>query len=315
MNLDDKENKNAKPKLSIVICTLNRSKYLKILLESFLLQESNDHYEIVIVDNGSVDGTPSLIRQYEKILPLTLINEHSLGHSNARNAGVQQSLAPWVLFLDDDVQLPPNFIVKVIEKTRTAEFTCFGGPSYPKYLNKKPKWIDKDFERIDLEINPDCSIKKGALAGCNMAVLKSNIEKHGGFSNHLGMKGTKVGYGDDDEIQIKIKKHGGKIGFFKELYLYHYVLPHKQRVKWHLFSAFEHGKIRGYLYRTKNEWITDSFLKTFLAMLFYKIPMNCIRLAWDREYFWQNLVIDSISPTLYKIGRAYAVINKEKSVV
>ena len=86
-------------KISIIIPTLNRVKYLPRALDS-AFNQTFKAAEIIVVDNGSSDGTLEFIK--EKYPLVTLLEESKLGVSAARNKGIISSKSDWVAFLDSD---------------------------------------------------------------------------------------------------------------------------------------------------------------------------------------------------------------------
>ena len=91
-------NKN-KYKISVVIPTLNRINTLQRALDS-VINQTYKAAEIIVVDNGSSDGTLKFLReQYPKI---TILTENKIGVSSARNKGIKNSINQWIALLDSD---------------------------------------------------------------------------------------------------------------------------------------------------------------------------------------------------------------------
>lgn len=104
---------------SIIILTRNRENLLKQCLNS-LLSYKNNHHEIIIIDNGSQDGTRKTLKNYKNI---TLIkNKKNIGVASGRNLGVKKALGKYVIFLDDDTLVKENDalskIIKFMERNR-----------------------------------------------------------------------------------------------------------------------------------------------------------------------------------------------------
>ena len=88
-----------KYKISVVIPTLNRINTLQRALDS-VINQTYKPAEIIVVDNGSSDGTLKFLReQYPKITTLT---ENKVGVSSARNKGIKKSINQWIALLDSD---------------------------------------------------------------------------------------------------------------------------------------------------------------------------------------------------------------------
>ena len=88
-----------KYKISVVIPTLNRINTLQRALDS-VINQTYKPAEIIVVDNGSSDGTLKFLReQYPKI---TILTENKKGVSSARNKGIKKSINQWIALLDSD---------------------------------------------------------------------------------------------------------------------------------------------------------------------------------------------------------------------
>lgn len=88
-----------KYKISVVIPTLNRINTLQRALDS-VINQTYKPAEIIVVDNGSSDGTLKFLKeQYPKI---TILTENKIGVSSARNKGIKKSINQWIALLDSD---------------------------------------------------------------------------------------------------------------------------------------------------------------------------------------------------------------------
>lgn len=123
--------------ISVVILTLNSLKFIKPCLDSILSQEANA-LEIIVVDNGSVDGTVIFIK--ENYPQVNLIqNKINLGAAKARNQGIQAAKSQWVLSLDCDVVLAKDFLDNIENAIKSLAANI--GMIQPKILQKDQKTI------------------------------------------------------------------------------------------------------------------------------------------------------------------------------
>ena len=104
-------------KVSVIIPTYNSEKYLDECLKSVINQTFRD-YEIIIVDNKSEDNTLKIIEKYMKDNKnITLIRlDRNLKQGIARNTGVQNSIGEYIMFVDSDDKVSPEFINKMYNK-------------------------------------------------------------------------------------------------------------------------------------------------------------------------------------------------------
>jgi glycosyltransferase involved in cell wall biosynthesis len=98
--------------VSVIITTCNRSTYLKEAIESVLAVQSQKFYlEVIVVDDGSTDDTPEVLKQY----PIVHLRSGGVGMANARNIGLRAAKGDFVTLLDDDDVWLPNNIASHIE--------------------------------------------------------------------------------------------------------------------------------------------------------------------------------------------------------
>lgn len=87
---------------SVVIPTHNRLEVLVEVLQSLENQEGAPSFEVVVVDDGSTDGTSDWLRHRSFRLPLRVLTQENRGPAAARNTGVAVAAGRWVAFLGDD---------------------------------------------------------------------------------------------------------------------------------------------------------------------------------------------------------------------
>ena len=98
-------------KVSVIIPTYNREKFVGRAIESVLNQTYKD-YEIIVVDDGSMDNTKSVLAQFDNKIQYVYQENH--GISGARNRGIQESKGEYIAFLDsDDVWIPEKLTIQV----------------------------------------------------------------------------------------------------------------------------------------------------------------------------------------------------------
>ncbi|MBN2406266.1 MAG: glycosyltransferase [Elusimicrobia bacterium] len=170
------------PKYSVIIPTYNRIGYLKKSVDS-VLGQTYDDLELIVVDDGSSDGTERLIRGYEDVR-LKYIYQENRGVSSARNRGLDESCGGYIAFLDSDdwwhrdklmetekaIARDPGFMVY-----HTKERWYMNG----RHLNHKKK-----HEKKDGYIFPDCL--RICSVSMSTAVMKDELfEEVGRFDEGL----------------------------------------------------------------------------------------------------------------------------------
>ncbi|MBJ57316.1 MAG: glycosyl transferase [Rickettsiales bacterium] len=110
--------KNLQIKISVVIPSFNREKYLERAIKS-ILNQSVKVDEIILVDNGSSDNTKLLIKN--KYPFVKIYNEDRAGVSFARNTGINKAKNNWIAFLDSDDEWKRLKIEKQVKKIFTSK--------------------------------------------------------------------------------------------------------------------------------------------------------------------------------------------------
>src|ERR1700691_3345176 len=100
-------------RVSVTIVTFNSGRFIKRCLESVLAQRYPNK-EIIIVDNASTDGTVDILEQFEDRCQI-VYNDENIGFAAAQNQAIRLSAGDWVLTLNPDVLLLPNFIQALMD--------------------------------------------------------------------------------------------------------------------------------------------------------------------------------------------------------
>lgn len=170
-----------KPFISVVIPTYNRKDILKRCLEHLLSQNYPfDRYEIIVIDDGSADGTQNVVMNTAITSPARIIyfKQINKGHGKARNMGIEKSSGEIVLFLDDDSFAEPFLLEEIVSafKTSSRKIAAVRGRVRGLALDDGKS----DFIRI---LDEYVYNAKKSWATNNLACRKSVLEEVGGFDN------------------------------------------------------------------------------------------------------------------------------------
>lgn len=99
-----------RPYISIIIPLYNKRSTIKDTIKS-VLSQNYDNYELVVVDDGSTDGSVDLLNEIDDCR-IKLFQQKNAGPSSARNKGVELAEGEWILFLDADDMLLPAALMK-----------------------------------------------------------------------------------------------------------------------------------------------------------------------------------------------------------
>ena len=115
------------PDVSVILPTRNRCDRVRLTLRSALAQR-NVAFEIVVVDDGSSDGTAQMVEAWGEPRIRLVRNHISVGESGARNRGIQEARGTWIAFLDDDDLWAPDKLALQLEALRvTGRSWAYGG--------------------------------------------------------------------------------------------------------------------------------------------------------------------------------------------
>ncbi len=113
--------------VSIIVPVYNMEKYIVRCLHSLLNQITNCHYEVIVIDDGSVDQSVALIKQHFGNNPkLRLITQSNQGVSKARFSGIEASVGTYLAFVDSDDYVELDYVEKLYQAAliNQADIVC-----------------------------------------------------------------------------------------------------------------------------------------------------------------------------------------------
>lgn len=197
------------PRFSVIIPTLNEEKFLPALLTS-LAGQTQKQFEVIVVDGKSKDKTDAVAKKFAHKLPLTIAIEET-GVSRQRNAGAKLAKAPWLVFVDADSVLFPQFMERIsqyIEKTHSRFFT-----TWLKSDGDDPADAIAGF-LFNMGIEGGILIERPWAPGPLTVVRRDVFTQIGGFNES-------VSYGEDHELGVTIFRHGVPLDVLREILYIH----------------------------------------------------------------------------------------------
>ena len=200
-----------KIKLSVIIPCYNHGLYIQDAVDS--VSECRDvDYEIIIIDDGSKEtGTIEKLHQL-KSQGLQVITQPNLGPASARNAGINNAKGKYILTLDADNKIHPNYIKKAIKELESGNYDIVYG---------KPIFFGEDIN--------ERKFKVGAFTG-NDLFINNSIDTCAIFKKEvwtvLGGYDAKIPYhGNEDwEFWLHAFTKGLKFKFLNEDLYYYRIL-------------------------------------------------------------------------------------------
>jgi GT2 family glycosyltransferase len=99
--------------VTVTLVTYNSGRFIKRCLES-VLKQKYPHFDVVVIDNASTDGTVDILEQFADRCRI-YYNDENIGFAAAQNQAIALSTADWILTLNPDVLLLPNFIDALVQ--------------------------------------------------------------------------------------------------------------------------------------------------------------------------------------------------------
>ncbi len=179
--------------VSVIICTRNRAESLRKTLESLqgVIVPEGLTAELLVVDNGSTDATAQVVKEAQLAnMELRYVYEKNTGLSNARNRGLSETTGEIILFTDDDVRPPPDWIGMMCEPIlRNRAEAVLGGIKVPDYLLPEDPQERLVFEQwvTQTETSGERYLEdKEDLIGANMTFTRRVLQTVPSFDPELG---------------------------------------------------------------------------------------------------------------------------------
>jgi GT2 family glycosyltransferase len=229
----------AQPVVSVVVPTHDRASYLSVTLDSLGAQELDDPYEVIVVDDGSKDRTPTLAREAGVRY---LREDPPRGANAARNTGAREARADLIALVDDDVAAPPGWLRALMEGAAShPEAEAFGGPIRARFDGPAPRSCGRELPPITTLDLGSRDLETELVWSANMLVRRSAFERVGPFD-----EGLPTG-GDEEEWLRRLRAQGGKVVYLAAAGLDHRRAGDDARLRSLMRSAYDRGRnLRAY---------------------------------------------------------------------
>ena len=240
-------------RVSVVIATRDRAAFLERAFDSLGLQAEAPPFEVVVVDNGSSDGTRALVeaRRNAAAFDVSYVSVPEPNRGAARNAGVAAARGAIVAFVDDDVWLPSGFVAAHAAAHAGVFPVAVSGPilNVPSY---------------DARPSPGWRNYSGAFfCTCNVSVPRSSLLAVGGFDEHFDLYGW-----EDTELGLRLRRFDVRRAFAWDAYLWHIKPPHSETFAVVETKTIERARMAARLLRK------DGGIRTKLATGAYSLNLG-----------------------------------------
>lgn len=223
------------PLVSVVIPVFNAEKTIASVIQSLLGQTFNP-IEIIVVDDGSLDTSASIVQSFSDVRYMYQANA---GPATARNYGARESKGEVVFFTDSDC-IPKRDWIETAMKTfaNPSVMVVAGSYGIANPNNRLARCIQNEIAFRHACLMPS-EVK--ALGSYNFAIRRKVFDTVGGFN-----EAYRYASGEDNDLSYKIIKSGHAIHFNKAVLVDHY---HTQKIVKYLKEQFRHGVWRVKMYK------------------------------------------------------------------
>ena len=240
------------PTISVIICTRNRVVLLETCLLSLEKQTlAASAFEVIVVDNGSSDATPLLLKKFTERLPLTAVPEPVVGLSRARNTGWRAARTDFIAFLDDDAMADPDWLASGLHSFQTVRPmpAAMTGPIRLAWEQSAPVWLTTNIQgclgRLDFGADARKFGGTETLFGANCFFHRGILERFGGFNERLGRLNTVLLSGEETLLQRQIENAGECLWYDPQASIRHWVAATRITPGW-FYRRYYWGGVSDY---------------------------------------------------------------------
>ena len=258
------------PSMSVVVCSYNGARTMQETCEG-LHEVDYPDFEVIVVDDGSTDGTAEIARANG----FRVITTENRGLSAARNTGWQAASGEIVVYLDDDARPDPDWLRYLAHTFTTTGHAAVGGPNVPP--------VDAGLIESCVAVAPGGPIhvltsdtEAEHVPGCNLAIRRSVLEQLGGFDPRFRAAG------DDVDMCWRIIEAGMTIGYSPSALVWH---RRRDSVRAYLRQQRGYGQAEALLERKWPEHYNTTGHRTWSGRIYGTgAPLSLGRRLW-RVYY------------------------------
>lgn len=270
--------------VSVILPTFNRSHLLADVLHTIYAQDyPKDFYEIIVVDNNSVDDTEAVVSRFSEHLNIDIkyVSEVRPGLVFARHTGAANARGEILLFGDDDAFYEKNWISAIVDVyMKNPNVGAVGSSIEIRWDKEPPAWVRR-YEGYLGQINykKDCVVNLGmAINGGSFSIKKDILYAMRGFNP--GQKGDYIVGDSETGLCRKLSAAGIPVGCTA------------LTTAWHFQLVDRHGTLKDLKRRLQNNGICDAYADTFygrnLARVGYRLLRQAILVARETlERMWR----------------------------
>lgn len=263
--------------ISIIICTYNRAADLEQTLNSLrsVSLPKTENTELIVVDNGSTDDTAQIVKSFSRSgLSVRYIYEGRRGKGYAYNSGISAARGRALLFSDDDIRFPCDWIEGMSAPILAGEVDALaGGVRMATHLERP--WMQSMHRLVIGAETGSLSDENFELVGANMAFSRAILHDVPAFDPELG-PGAETGLWSAEEtlFSYQVLKAGYRIKLHKEVSVEHHFNSNRLSHNGFANRAVYTGRSRAYLaYHWQHKvirWPLLRYMKAWFRLKIYR---------------------------------------------
>ena len=266
-------------KVSVIIPTYNRKEEIKDAIASLSKQTyPPELYEVVVVDDGSTDGTINLLQKLSENTNINLkfLYQENKGPGAARNHGIKFSNGDIICFMDSDCIADPKWIEAHVRSYTEKDIGGVGGSVLPYDASSLISRY-ADLYEYQLRVFKNNLLKY--VNTSNASFRRSVLEVVNGFDENII-------YTEDKDLSIRVRKAGYKLKFSEDAIIFH---KHRRSMFDMLRRSYCYAKYGSYLLYKK---YPDDF--SFYLALVYANLRIMINIIFYPYFFVKSLLSDDV---------------------
>lgn len=240
--------------VSVVFATRNRCSQLTDTLNAYTRLDTSDvAWELVVVDNGSIDATPDVLMGMQARLPLSTIRVEQAGQNRARNEAIAQLRGRLIIFTDDDA-LPDAGCLQayLAAAKRWPDDAIFGASITPRFPENTPGWMASDEFKFGTtafaRYHPgDREAPVGRHPYGPSFAVRADVIGDRRFPEHIGPQAGNYAMGGEGVFLRKLAQQGYRFVHVPGAMVEHVIRPEQVQADWLLRRANKKGRGQAYI--------------------------------------------------------------------
>jgi len=319
--MEGQEGKLIRPDLSIVVVNFNSGKLLRRCLDSAYQNLKGLSFEIIVVDNGSIDGSPRMVTQEFPQVRL-ICNKTNAGFARAVNQGIRASRGRYVLIVNPDVVFLNKGFKELIrymdsnprvgiagpkvyddETKRSVQLSCRRFPSPMNYLFSRYSLLTRLFPNnpfsrrfLLTDWSHDAIREVDWVSGCCMLVRRELLEKLGLFDEGYPL------FFEDVDLCFRARNAGWKVVYFPGAEIAHFVGSVRAQMPFRNVIKRHQGLWRFY----KKFYCKHKIAAPFVFLLIYLRMVYLLSVIFFKRYapFFLDLILIQCALALSYLARS-----------